>query len=161
MSETRKDWRTMNVMRNRKYEGLVERLCTRKSVFSKRPIFEYNKDLMVFAAIVGYSKLKEEDLLPNPIQITLGTYATDDKDGFIYLLALLNTREPHCLKDENLDASVKIFEKYCNGGLSLIEQWLNDKPADIEGVDTLIERIFDELVSHKPSDNVTRAGVEF
>jgi len=147
MSEDKsREWRNINVRRNRKYEPLVEKLCSRKSSYSNRPVFEFNKDLMVFAAVVGYSNNFKESLDPDSIQITLGTYSSDEKDGYIYLLALLEEKNVNILKENNVLEAVKIFEDYCNGGLSIINTWLADNPGDIEGIDTLVEKIFDQLV---------------
>lgn len=150
MSEERlPDWRNINVRRNRKYEAVVDRLCSRRSEYTSKPIFEFNKDLMVFAAVLGFSKGRREELEPDSIQITLQTYASDEKDGFIYLLSLVETKDVSCLKDENLSSAVKIFEQYCNGGLALICDWLEDNPGDIEGVDTLISHLSDELADQR------------
>lgn len=158
MSEVKeREWRNINVRRNRKYETLVERLCSRKSSYSNRPVFEFNKDLMVFAAVLGYERSMKENLDSDSIQITLGTYASDEKDGYIYLLALLESQKAESLKDVNLDASVKSFEKYCNGGLSIIQSWMDDNPGDIEGVDTLVDRIFDQLSLSSNDDDVEHA----
>ncbi len=161
MSEERKrDWRNINVRRNRKYESVVDKLCTRKGQHSKRPIFEFNKDLMVFAAVLGYSKSVQEELESDSIQITLGTYASDEKDGFIYLIGLLENKSVDCLKDKNIAGAVVTFEQYCNGGLSLINTWLEDNAGDIERVDTLVEKLFDDLVSsHEGIDDDPRNRV--
>ena len=140
------NWRNVNVLRNRKYEPLVEKLCSQKSSYSNKPLFEFNKDLMVFAAVLGYSLSEKERVDKNGIQITLNTYSSDDKDGYIYLIALLEKRNVEILKQGNIREAVKIFEEYCNGGLSVIQSWMDDNPGDIEGVDTLVEKIFDQLV---------------
>ncbi|MCX2975715.1 hypothetical protein EYC87_19265 [Halieaceae bacterium IMCC8485] len=161
--ERKKDWRNINVRRNRKYEPIVDKLCTRKGEHSKRPIFEYNKDLMVFAGVLGYAKAVQEDLESDSIQITLGTYASDEKDGFIYLIGLLENKSVDCLKDDNIGSAVNTFEKYCNGGLSLISNWLEDSPGDIEGVDTLVQNLFDELVANQKNadDDPRNTVVDF
>lgn len=147
MSEAKqRDWRNINVRRNRKHEVVVDRLCSRKNSYTGKPIFEFNKDLMVFAAVLGFSENVKEPLESDAIQITLGTYASDEKDGFIYLLALLESRSPEVLKDEKIDEAVKVFENYCNGGLSLVSQWFMDNPGDVEGSDTLVDKIFERLI---------------
>tara|TARA_R110002073_G_scaffold332957_1_gene519801 strand:+ start:1017 stop:1508 length:492 start_codon:yes stop_codon:yes gene_type:complete len=147
MTEEDFNWRNVNVLRSRKYEPLVEKLCSRKSSYSNKPIFEFNKDLMVFAAVVGHSLSKKESVDKDAIQITLGTYASDEKDGYIYLIALLQEKNVEVLKQENIHDAVRIFEEYCNGGLSVIQSWMDDNPGDIEGVDTLVEKIFDQLIN--------------
>lgn len=153
MAEQReRDWRGLNVRRNRKYEHLVEKLCTRQGPSATPPIFEFNKDLMVFAAMLGYSQGKKESLENESIQIVLGTYASDEKDGYIYLLALLEQQRLDCLRDENLNDSISVFEEYCNGGLSIIDQWMSENPQDLEGTDTLINHIMLQLVKAGSSD---------
>jgi len=142
----RKSDASVPIYRNRKYESIVEKLCARKTSHSSKPIFQYNKDLMVFAAMVGYTFKAKEDLEKDPIQIVLSTYATDEKDGFVYLLALLEEQDALSLKDERILASVKHFERYCNGGLSIIKKWLDENPGDIDGVDTLADKIFERII---------------
>lgn len=139
------DTNSVQIKRNRKYEGVVEKLCIRKNPHTQKPLFGFNKDLMVFAAMVGYTHDVTEDLEPDGIQIVLHTYATDEKDGFIYLLALLETKDAICLKDNNIVESVKYFESYCNGGLSVIKGWLDDNPGDADALDTLIDKTFERV----------------
>ena len=148
MSNKRLDTGNTQIRRNRKYEPIVDRLCNRKCSYSNKPIFQYNKDLMVFAAMVGYSNEVSEDLEPDSIQIVLSTYASDEKDGFIYLIALLEEKNALVLKDSNTLEAVKYFEKYCNGGLSIIKNWLDNSPGDSEGVDTLAEKIYSQILEN-------------
>ena len=162
MSSKRIDTGNTQVRRNRKYESIVERLCNRKCAYSKRPIFQYNKDLMVFAAMVGYTMEITEELEPDSIQIVLSTYASDEKDGFIYLIALLKEKTATVLKDDKIAESVKYFEKYCNGGLSVIQEWLEENPGDSEGVDTLADKIYEQILeNNKVIGGADRPDVEF
>ena len=75
-----RNWRDDQVYRDRKHEPLVEKLVQADS-----RIFNHNKDLMVFAAMVGYSNDKFEPVSSDKIQITLGTYANTQQDTYIYL----------------------------------------------------------------------------
>lgn len=149
------NWRTVGVKRERKYENLITRLN-----YDNKNIFVYLKDLMVFAATVGYSRGKRKVLSGDTISIDLDTYASDSKDGFIYLIALLETKDPLCLKDAGLHDSVKVFEEYCNAGLALIEEWLDDNPGDPTGVDTILGKIYEEICSVEKSKIVTNDEIE-
>lgn len=140
------NWRNVGVKRERNHEGLIARLIT-----GKTSIFQYNKDLMVFAAMVGFSEGQRTEVKGDVIEIILDTYASDGKDGFIYLLALLETKDGACLKDSGLRSSVKIFEEYCNAGLYIIAKWLDENPGDPTGIDTLLEKIFAKLSQIDPS----------
>lgn len=142
------DLKDANVRRNRKYESLVDQLCHRKYEYSGKSLFPYIKDLMVFAAMVGYTHGVKEDVDSDGIQITLGTYSTDEQDGYIYLIALLEKKDAVILKNENINDAVKHFELYCNGGLSIIEGWLKANPGDAQGIDTLADKIYEQIIAN-------------
>lgn len=137
-------WLGINVNRDRKHEPLVEKLTQGDHV-----IFTHNKDLMVFAAMVGYSEKKFEPVGSDKIQITLGTYANTQQDTFIYLLALLKNRDATCLKTENLNDAVKVFEGYCNAGLTIIQSWLDENPGDPSGIETLEKKIIEKVMRNE------------
>lgn len=144
------DWRKQGVKREGNHEALVDKLCSGKN--GQKGIFRFIKDLMVFAAMVGYSQQERKPLNGDSISIILETYATDEKDAFIYLLALMTEKDGVCLKDDNLPSSVKIFEEYCNAGLYEIQLWLDENPSDIDGVDTLLDKINEKAIQNDESD---------
>ncbi len=156
-------WKKLAVKRDRIHEPLVEKLCTDKD--GNAAVFSYFKDLMVFASMVGFSSGKRKPLSNDTISIILETYATDQKDSFVYLLALMTTKNGSCLKDENLPSSIKIFEEYCNAGLSEIQLWLDENPGDHVGIDTLAGKIFQQVIenerSTKATDNPDEIDVNF
>lgn len=141
------DWRKQRVERERTHEPLVNRLCTNKG--TEKALFPFNKDLMVFAAMVGHSLNQRKPLKGDVIPITLDTYSTDQKDSFIYLIALMEEKNGTILKDENLNSAIKIFEEYCNAGLYEIKLWLDENPGDHEGTDTIYRRIFDKIIENE------------
>ncbi|MBE0470967.1 MAG: DNA phosphorothioation-associated protein 4 [Methyloprofundus sp.] len=141
MSETSLfNWRNAAVRRERYHEPLVARLTS-----DNKSIFQYNKDLMVFAALVGFSHSEKRPLSGDCIDIILDTYSTDQKDGFIYLLGLLETKDPKVLKDNNLKDCIRVFEEYCNAGLYVITDWLSSEPGDPNGIDTLLKKIYENM----------------
>ncbi|MFY0657275.1 MAG: hypothetical protein JXR12_11075 [Neptunomonas phycophila] len=150
-------WLGVNVNRDRKHEPLVERLTQGDHV-----IFSHNKDLMVFAAMVGYSLDKSEPISSDKIQITLGTYANTQQDTYIYLLALLKMKDATCLKSENLNDAVKVFEGYCNAGLSIIQSWIDENPGDPTGIDTLEGKILEQvfLNEQRSQENLNNDDLE-
>ena len=152
-SKDKLDWRKQRVERERTHEPLVARLCSSKG--TGKPLFAFNKDLMVFAAMVGHSLNKRTPLKGDVIQIILDTYATDQKDAFIYLIALMEEKNATVLKDENLSEAIKIFEEYCNAGLYEITLWLDENPGDHEGIDTLYKKIFDKIIENERELNKT------
>jgi dnd system-associated protein 4 len=146
-------WKKLAVKRDRKNEPLIDKLCTDKD--GNKPVFTFIKDLMVFASMVGYSRDRRKPLGSDSVSIILETYANDQKDAFIYLLALMTEKNGVCLKDENLTNSIKIFEEYCNAGLEEIQLWLDESPGDHAGIDTLASKIFEQVIANEKSQNKT------
>ncbi|OTG78524.1 DNA phosphorothioation-associated protein 4 [Acinetobacter terrae] len=140
-SQSKVNWRNLNVNRDRKYEHIVQKLVEDRET----GIFNYNKDLMVFAAMIGHCFNKKLPLSSDKIPITLGTYSSTEEDGFIYLLALMENRNAKCLKDQSLQDSIKIFEEYCNGGLDLINDWFQSNPGDLMKIETLEKKLLDQM----------------
>lgn len=138
------NWRNIQINRDRKHENLVHHLVENPNT----AIFNFNKDLMVFAAMLGYHYGIKRPLSSDTIQIVLQTYHSTEDDGYIYLLALLENKNATCLKNENLIESKKIFEEYCNGGLELLQDWFDSNPADVEKVDTLQQKVEEHILQN-------------
>ncbi|APX06907.1 hypothetical protein BWP24_12300 [Vibrio campbellii] len=117
-----------NVRRNKKYKILEDKLVHD----SKSPSFTYLKDLMIFSAFLGLkhgvTECLDSDSSSNGI--TLQTYSGTGRDrrlgqhGLIFLIALHEKKDMDILRRENVDEAIEIFEKYCNGGLSILMSWL-------------------------------------
>lgn len=140
-------WRTKDVNRDAKHDRLVKKLSGPTG-----SIFTHFKDLMVFAAMVGYSEKSKSPLGPDKIRISLDTYSNTQQDTFIYLLALLENRDAECLKGENLSEAIKIFEQYCNSGLTIIQGWLDDAPGDPSGLDTITQKVVEKVIQNEAQD---------
>ncbi|NAW33497.1 DNA phosphorothioation-associated protein 4 [Halomonas alimentaria] len=149
------NWRNIGVKRERNHEALISRLT-----LENRSVFQYLKDLMVFAAMVGYSHDERREISGETIEIILDTYASDEKDGFIYLLGLLEHKDGQVLKDEKLKECVVVFEEYCNAGLYIIEDWLNENPGDPSGVDTLLDKIYQRLSENEKLKDINNDEIE-
>jgi dnd system-associated protein 4 len=157
------NWMNINVLRSDEHADLVKRFCTQRNNDTGRPVFAFIKDFLIFAAMVGFTLEKKTPLIDrsNTTQIILGTYASDDKDGFLYLLALLDKKDVLCLKDTELSSAVKVFEEYCNGGLFEIQSWLDFNGGDMEGVDTLYDKILEQLLAISNDHSEIKAPVSF
>ena len=143
-------WRKLPVKRERTYEPLIDLLVNEKH--NGRSVFSFNKDLMVFAAMVGHSLSKRKPLSDDTVSIILETYATDQKDALIYLIALMEEKDGTILKDENLTRAIKVFEEYCNAGLEQIKLWIDENPKDPTGVETLLEKTWEKVLQNESND---------
>ena len=149
MSELSDNWRTIDVKRERAHQALETQL-----VAGRDSMFNLLKDLMVFAASVGYSKGVRTPLKGETNGILLDTYHTDGKDGYIYLFGLLEFQDGECLKIENLRSTVNAYEEFCNTGLYEIKSWLEGNPSDPLGTDTILNKMLEKITSIQEEDGV-------
>jgi dnd system-associated protein 4 len=156
MSELSDNWRSIDVKRERTHQALEAQLVSggRDSMFSLL------KDLMVFAASVGHAKEVRTPLNGETNGITLDTYHTDGKDGYIYLFGLLEFQDGECLKIENLRSTIKVYEEFCNTGLYEIQSWLDSNPSDPAGTDTILRKMLEKITSIQEEDGVKPGDIE-
>ena len=91
---------------------------------TQRTLFPTIRELLCFAALLGYS---EERRLPLDKEkgvedVSYQQFERGDAEDLIYLIALAETKDPEVLKDGNEDKCATIFEEYANGGLQIIQQ---------------------------------------
>ncbi len=56
----------------------------------------------------------------------------------IYLIALAAERDAEILRDENEERMYQIFEEYAEGGFEILEQWMREKPDDVNGDEAIL-----------------------
>jgi len=83
---------------------------------------------------------------PDPVviaklRVPYRIFENNQKDGYIFLVALAKKKDAATLAVENDDEIIKIFEEYAAGGLEQIASWLNENATDISGVQALIAKI--------------------
>lgn len=123
---------------DKKYTNICSLFAEDKVALTDEKIFKTNMDLAVFAAIlaVGKSRVPVE---VNGSEIPDRVFYNNQKEGIVYLIALLDTEDPYVLKDDK--QCWKIFQEYVNCGMKEISGWLVDNPIDAAGVDTLLNEI--------------------
>jgi len=124
----------------------MEKLANAAHPVTKQPIFPTYRDLLCFAAVLGYDKGQK---------IPLGEKTDDFVDGrvlsnsdstvdLMYLIALVSERNVDVLRDEQEENVATIFEQYANGGLSILRTWLKAKPDDLNGDRAILKALYDE-----------------
>lgn len=116
--------RAPNINRSRIHEDMVQKLAMQKLPGSNRTLFPTIRELLCFAALLGYS---EERRLPLDKEkgvedISYQQFERGDAEDLIYLIALAETRDPEILKDGEESRCAEIFEEYVNGGLQIIHE---------------------------------------
>jgi dnd system-associated protein 4 len=93
--------------------------------------FQSYVEILIFAASIG---MKNKNYMPflefsvkNPDPIPWEHFLSRNHNQIVDLLAIIHTKMPRVLEnsDEYERTRVEIFEGYANGGLILIQQYLN------------------------------------
>ena len=95
-------------------------------------LFVTLRDAMTFSAVIGFREKRRKPLN--------STHAKDDIQAtvwnesisldLLFCLAVSETKSAEILRAENEKECIKIFEEYANGGLELIQEWL-DRYSDV------------------------------
>ena len=143
-----------DIQRDAQFDDLVKRLADQKHPKLNTSIFKTMRELLCFAALVGYERgvrqpLKTKSETPIPSRV----FETNDLAmDLIYLIALSETKSSEVLKSENETEAITIFEEYASGGLSCINDWLSNTPTDAYG-DVAIINALQELGLMEQSEN--------
>jgi dnd system-associated protein 4 len=128
-----------NIYRDDKHDKIVKLLAEEPHPQLKRSIFKTIRELLCFAAVVGYHDGSKKKLGKKTTEIPGRVFENSDEAlDIIYLLALADKKNADILRDENENESVSIFEQYANGGLDVIDRWLKENPTDPYGDQALI-----------------------
>jgi dnd system-associated protein 4 len=159
-----RDIANVNVKRNNKYQKMINLLVYGDSEEGVRKkenqIFPHIKDLIIFAAMVGKNFNCKEILEKETTGITIATFAgsgqtkdsKSDQHNIIFMFGLLEFKDMNFIRDEKIHESVKLFEEYSNGGLSIIQGWLIESKWNPM---ILLDKIQDEIVK-----SIAVAGLE-
>lgn len=149
------------IWRDKKYAAIAERLVDKSTNYCDQKIFSSYRDLMVFAAMVGFHNNKKNPVENRAFEIPQRVFETNQSDAYVYLCALQNQKDGEIFREKNENECWKIFESYANSGLEIIDNWLLDSPGDIDGVDTLLnemKKISAELI--ETDDKVDLSSVD-
>jgi dnd system-associated protein 4 len=121
--------------RSATFDEVVERLAETPHPISKRSLFPYYRDLLCFAAVLGFDTNARHDLAENTVDFVDGRiFSNDDKAlDLLYLIGLADSRDINLLREDNEDRLVTIFEQFAEGGLRTLKGWLAERPEDVDG----------------------------
>lgn len=116
--------RAANINRSRVHEEMVQRLAVQKLPGTDRQLFPTIRELLCFAALLGYSEKRRLplDKEKGVEDVSYQQFERGDAEDLIYLIALAETRDPEILKDGEESRCAEIFEEYANGGLQIIRE---------------------------------------
>lgn len=114
--------RAPNINRSRVHEDMVQRLAMTKLPGTGRTLFPTIRELLCFAAMLGYSEGRRIplDRSAGIEDVSYQQFERGDAEDLIYLLALAETKNPNILKDGEESKCAEIFEEYANGGFQIL-----------------------------------------
>lgn len=150
---------------NSSHDAIVQLLYGTVHKKAGQPIFVTKRDLLCFAAVLGFEGQRRNPIREKPNEFVDSRPFENSREAMqlLYLIGLAETKDVDCLRVENEDSLVTIFEEYADGGLSTLEDWLLETPSDPHGdraiVDALNRHGFLTPTATSPEDTV--AKVEF
>lgn len=122
------------IKRSKQFEPLIRQLAETNHPEAGRPVFPTMRELMCFAAVLGFEKQRKKPLEQVTLEIDGRTFENHQQSlDLIYLIALADAKDAEILREENEDKALEIFEQYAEGGFEIISSWLAAKPEDENG----------------------------
>ena len=121
-----------------KFEEMIRNLS--HPVIGK-PIFPTMRELICFAAVLGFEHEKRTELNGKTFEVVGGRIFEGSPLAMdlLYLLALASEKNADILRDE--EPMLKIFEEYSQGGLEILQGWLREKSEDTKGDKAILEAL--------------------
>lgn len=116
------------VKRSREYEETLQKLGSKES-----KIFPTLREALTFCAVLGFKERRRRPLSSGKgtEDIAAAQYHGVEAVNIMFALALAETGKIDILRPENESECVKIYEEFANGGLELVQSWI-DRYADID-----------------------------
>ncbi|PJI88486.1 hypothetical protein DAH55_20115 [Sphingomonas koreensis] len=121
------------VKRSKLHESTLQKLGGKESA-----MFPTLREALTFCAVLGYKERRKLPLDPNAgtEDIAGAQYQLNEAVDAIFALALADAKTSDILRPEREKECVQIYEEYANGGLELIQSWI-DRFADLDVEDAV------------------------
>lgn len=109
------------VKRSKNYEATLQKLGGKDA-----KLFTTLREALTFCAMLGYKERRRVPLDPNAgtEDIAGAQYQTNDAVDAMFALALADAKTSDILRVEREKECVQIYEEYANGGLELVQSWI-------------------------------------
>jgi len=119
--------RAPNINRSKIHEDFVQRLSMQKVPGSDRTLFPTIRELLCFAALLGFSE-KRRVPLDRAAGVEDISYQQFERDpgaeDLLWTIAVAETQNIDVLREGEEALCAQIFEEYANGGLMLMKDFL-------------------------------------
>jgi len=97
-------------------------------------MFRFNKDLALFAAMVGYDSGQDWQLgrlepSRRGAEAPGRVFENHHDSGLAYLTSIAVEKNTDALRDSSATHVWEVFESYVNLGMEIIEKWVTDSPG--------------------------------
>lgn len=101
-------------------------------------MFATLREAQTFCAVLGYKERRKKSFDPafGTEDIAPAQYMNNEAVDLIFALALADKKVSDILRPDRESECVKIYEEYANGGLELIQTWI-DRYANIDIEDAI------------------------
>lgn len=121
------------VKRSREFEDTLQKLGGKDAT-----MFPTLREALTFCAVLGFKERRKK-----PLNSSIGTediagaqYQSNDAVDMMFALALADAGNSDILRPDREADCVKIYEEYANGGLELVQSWI-DRHANIDVEDAV------------------------
>ena len=126
----------VNINRSRVYEQIVQQVCDKKKYDeSGKTLFPTIREFLSFCALLGFSQDKRLplDKSQGVEDIAGAQYINNEAEEIVYLIACLAEKSFSILEEGNEIKVANIFEEYANGGLQIINSWIEESEEELLG----------------------------
>lgn len=142
------------VKRSRQFEDTLQLLGGKDAT-----MFPTLREALTFCAVLGYKerRRKKLDISAGTEDIAGAQYQINEAVDTMFALALAEAKTSDILRQERERECVEIYEEYANGGLELIQSWI-DRYADVD-VEEAIWRGLRSIGVRPPEPERPRADI--
>jgi dnd system-associated protein 4 len=122
------------VRRSRVYEATLQKLGGKDA-----KMFPTLREALSFCAVLGYKERRRLPIDPNfgTEDIAGAQYQLNDAVDIVFALALAESKNSDVLRPDQERICVQIYEEYANGGLDLVQSWI-DRYANVDVDDAVL-----------------------
>lgn len=124
---------TSPVRRSKVYENTLQALGGKDAT-----LFPTLREALSFCAVLGYKERRKKPLNPQAgtEDIAGAQYQINEAVDIVFALALADAKNSDILRPEQEKDCVQIYEEYANGGLDLVQSWV-ERYSDVSVEDAV------------------------